>query len=160
MDKVYWINEGFLGGRKGPNQAPWNLLEFKNAGISLIISVTERMMNRSHEFLAYGIHHYCIPLPKNAPPLAGDAENCKILVPFIAEFIESSLKKGQRVIVHCSSGKDRTPLVFLYYLVRFKNYGVSDAFTFLQSKIPGLLTAEGWYELAWKLLGYWFPGQC
>ncbi len=57
MDKVLWLLPNRLGGRAGPNREPWDLEEFRAQGVSLVISLTERIMNQSSQFFNLGIDH-------------------------------------------------------------------------------------------------------
>jgi len=157
MRKVYWIDGEMLGGRPGPMREPWSLKEFAQNGITTVVSLTERMLNRSHEFKAYGLCHYCIPLPKNAPPREGDLDNVRLLVPFIGAVVNDFLEAGNKIIIHCSSGKDRSALVLIYFLVRFRQYRVGEAYAFVRSRNPKMLTANGWGLLAdefFRSMGY------
>jgi protein-tyrosine phosphatase len=151
MKHVYWVVPGKLGGRKGSNQEPWNLQEFRDQGVQWIISLSERMLNRSVEVVAYGLRHLCIPLPKNAPPQPGDAEDIYYILPLIESFITKHLSDG-KIVVHCSSGKDRTALVLAYFLMVNDKLTPADAITTIQAVLPVSFTAQGWREMAESIL--------
>lgn len=153
MDKVFWLEPGRLGGRAGPNRHPWSLLEFSSNGVTLVVSLSERMYNTSHEFAAFEMDHVCIALPKSAPPKPGDGTEIAYLLPCIYDVVANHLALGEkRVIVHCSSGKDRTGLFFVYYLMRTRSLSFESALETVSAIVPRLLTAEGWRDMSRSIL--------
>jgi protein-tyrosine phosphatase len=109
------------------------------------------MLNRSHEVVAFGINHLCVPLPNNAPPLPGDADDIFYVVPLLEGFISAQLP-GSKILVHCSSGKDRTPLLMSYFLMKNQHMTATQAMDTMKSIVPGAFTAEGWHEMALSIL--------
>ena len=147
MISCYWIEADRLAGRQGPNQVPWDLSALA-LRFDLVISLTERMLNRSNEFAEVGLDHVCIPLPKNRPPLNGDKTEIKIILPLLFDLMKKELSRGRRVLVHCSSGKDRTALVLAYYLMRERGISPEDAAAKIVELKPNAFSALGWHELA------------
>jgi protein-tyrosine phosphatase len=154
MDSIYWIIPGRLGGRPGPNKVPWVLSAFKENRVSLVISLTERMVNRSAEFAEHEILHVCIPLPKSAPPKLGDEYDIYALLPHIYEIVSEHLNESpeNKIVVHCSSGKDRTGLFMTYFVMRYFSKPRRDALEFVRSRRADLLSAEGWKPMAMTIL--------
>jgi len=157
MKYVYWVIPDKLGGRKGPNREPWDLAEFRKQGVNWIISTSERMLNRSHEVVAFGIKHLCVPLPKNAPPLPGDADDIFYVLPLLERFIRTCLPES-KIVVHCSSGKDRTPLLMSYFLMKSQRMSARQAMDIMTSIVPQAFTAKGWHEMALSILSRYDVG--
>lgn len=151
MKHVYWVVPGKLGGRKGPDQESWDLKEFRDQGVEWIISLSEIMLNRSHEVVAFGLKHLCVPLPKNIPPLPGDAEDILYILPFVESFIRNHLRKS-KIVVHCSGGKDRTALVMSYFLMINHQLTPTQAMDAIKAIAPQAFTAEGWQDMALSIL--------
>jgi protein-tyrosine phosphatase len=151
---LYWIIPNQLAGRPGPNRQPWSITELRADGFTLVVSLTERLVNRSFEFAAHGLDHISIPLPKNAPPRPGDAFEIGALLPHIYEIVQQRLTASpeERILVHCSSGKDRTGLFMTYFLMRSQQLPMEDAFSQVRALRPDLLTASGWDEMARQVL--------
>ena len=155
MNDVYWVLPEILGGRKGPNRSPWDVLELYTSGVRMVVSLTERMLNQSEELVKTGIDHVCIALPKNAPPKLGDKENIIRLLPCVYRIVEAQIETGNgKIIVHCSSGKDRTGLFMGYFLMRFYQLSPDEAMARLEDIVPDLLSASGWREMASEVLDY------
>ena len=112
MKNVFWLEEGRLAGRPGPNRQPWDVAELAAAGIGAVLSVNDGEMCRAEDFGSAGIVYECIPMPAHAPPEPGDDKVCAEALERAFEFIEKHAAPGRAVLVHCSSGKDRTGLVF------------------------------------------------
>jgi len=154
MDMVYWLIPGRLGARPGPNKEPWDLTELKTSGVSLVVSLSERMLNRSDEFAALGIDHVCLPLPKSVPPKRGDALDIEYILPHVFEIVAHHLATdaGHCVLVHCSSGKDRSGLFLTYFLMRSEHVPLEAALNRVKQIQPKLLTARGWWEMGQQVL--------
>lgn len=64
----------------------------------------------------------------------------------IAEFIETALLRGHKLIVHCKGGVERSPLAIAHYLVNYSdsydNY--TDAYAFLKSIRPVVSKRTFW----------------
>lgn len=155
MEGIYWIVPNRLAGRPGPNRIPWDPPALKEAGFTLVLSLSERMFGKSEEFYDLGIAHVCLPLPKAAPPNPGDREDIQVLLPHLCEIIRDELASSShaKVLMHCSSGKDRSALVMLYYLTRDLGMPLKEAYLRVKAQRSDLLTARGWYEMTEKIFG-------
>ena len=158
MNNIYWLLSGKLGGRRGPDQCPWDLGQFRQEGINSIISLSERMLNRSHEIVQFGIKHVCVPLPRNAPPLAGDADDIFLVLPMIGALVTDLLQEG-KVLIHCSSGKDRTPLMLSYFLMKHQGLSPKQAMNQLIDTAPNAFTADGWHDMAFSILSRYMKNK-
>jgi protein-tyrosine phosphatase len=152
MENVFWVIDGKLAGRPGPDRIPWNLAAMRDAGIGAILSVNDGLLCHPEDFAACGIVYACIPLSENAPPQPGDDEICLRALPLAYAFLQQQMRDGRATVVHCSSGKDRTGLLLAYYLVREEGLSVAAAMEELRRVRPIALTALGWYEFAIDVL--------
>lgn len=66
-----------------------------------------------------GIQYADIPMSPNAPAITGDKEDYLENIPTAMEFFRMNLQNGP-VPVHCRSGKDRTGMVLVAYLIKFE----------------------------------------
>lgn len=76
MEKIFWLREGLLAGRSGPNLDPWDLEGFKNNGFSAILSVNDGEMVHESLIESLGLNYADIPMSSNAPVQPGDKELC------------------------------------------------------------------------------------
>ncbi len=150
---IFWLPNERIGGRPGPNQVAWDLRAIQGSGVFFVLSLTERMVGKSEAFFMAGLDHACVPLPKSAPPRPGDARDIFHLLPLVAELIERQLAMNSgRILLHCSSGKDRSGLVLVYFLIRKRHLGIEESMRQVRAVQPRLLTAEGWYDMAVDVL--------
>ena len=157
MDKLFWIIPGGLAGRPGPDEEPWDLRAFQQAGIRAILSVNDGRLCDPQQMTTYGIAYACHPLSDSAPPQPGDAEKCLAILPLTYQFIETHLGQGCTVVVHCSGGNDRTGLCLGYFLVRHRGLSPDQALVTLRAVRPTALSAKGWESFAqqiWRISQY------
>jgi len=72
MKEVYWLREGKIAGRSGPNLVPWQLEALREAGIASILSVNHGEDCHTTLIEQLGFRYACIPMSRNAPALPGD----------------------------------------------------------------------------------------
>jgi protein-tyrosine phosphatase len=94
-----------------------------------------------------------VPLSDSAPPRQGDDEICLAALPRAYIFMREQIDAGNPVLVHCSSGKDRTGLVLAYYLLRESSCSPAAAIEKIRAVRPIALSAMGWEQFAFELLG-------
>ena len=154
MEHVYWLRDGKVAGRSGPNHNPWDLEELKSNGFAAILSVNHG--DDVHESLLHslGIEYAAIPMSSNAPIREGDREFCLQNLPRAMSFIRENLPCGP-VLVHCRSGKDRTGMVLAAYLIEFEGFGVREAMNQVLEVRPIAYSAEGWREFALEVLSHY-----
>ena len=157
MKHVFWLVPGVLAGRSGPDQSPWDARSLHAGGIGAVLSVNDGAACHPGDFTALGMSYRCIPLSDNAPPRDGDMEHCLEALPEAYDFVRSELDRRRAVLVHCTSGKDRTGLFMCYYLVRDAGVSVDDAIAAVRRVRPIALSAEGYEAFAIAVLQTGIP---
>ena len=76
MKHMFWLINGEICGRSGPNYQPWRTQELKEAGVGAVLSVNNADSVYPDEIDSVGLSYRCIPLASNAPPRPGDLELC------------------------------------------------------------------------------------
>lgn len=152
MQHVFWLRESVIAGRTGPNRDPWNPEELAEAGIGAVLSVNDGELVHSEDLSKVGIEYRCIPLSNAAPPRPGDAEICASALPRALEFVVAAAESGRAVLVHCSSGKDRTGMFLSYYLCSTEGMSPSQAVAEVRRVRPIALSAEGWEVFTLEVL--------
>jgi protein-tyrosine phosphatase len=94
------------------------------------------------------MNYRCIPFSDRAPPREGDIEHCLEALPLAYDFVREELDRERTVLVHCTSGKDRTGLFMCYFLIRESGISVREAIIAVRRARPIALSAEGWEDLA------------
>lgn len=152
MDDLFWIAERELAGRAGPNRRPWSLARLREAGIGAVLSVNDGELCHRDDFDAAGLAYACVPLSENAPPQPGDEEHCLRALPEAHAFVLAQRARGRVVLVHCSSGKDRTGLYGAYYLMREAALDPAAACARVREVRPIAFSAYGWDAFAIRVL--------
>ncbi len=152
MNHLFWVVPGRLAGRPGPDRVPWKLGELRGAGIGAVLSVNDGLLCHPADFRRIDMAYECIPLSGNAPPQPGDIEHCLEALPRALDFVERQLAEGRTTLVHCSSGKDRTGLLFAYYWMRNGGAEPDEAIERVRQVRPIAFSATGWDELALEVL--------
>jgi protein-tyrosine phosphatase len=127
MKNVFWLIPGKLAGRAGPDLVPWDVEHLKAGGIDAVLSVNDGCFVDPDDFEAHGIAYACIPFSANAPPMPGDLEICLAALPKAHAFVQGAVDSGKTVMIHCTSGKDRTGLVMSYFLMRTRGLTIDEA---------------------------------
>lgn len=125
----------------------------RDAGIGAVLSVNDGLLCHPDDFRAHGISYACIPLSDNAPPQPGDDEACLRALPLAGAFVQKQLASDRITVVHCSSGKDRTGLLLAYHLMREAGLPPAAAIEEVRRVRPIALTAPGWHDFAFDVLG-------
>jgi protein-tyrosine phosphatase len=152
VHRTFWIDPGRLAGRPGPNRFPWDLGQLRAAGIGAVLSVNDGASCRREEIEAAGLAYRCVPLPDHEPPEPGDDAICLRGLAEAQAFIEAQHALERAVLVHCTSGKDRTGLVLAYYLIRRDGLDVAAAIAAVRRVRPIALSAIGWHALGLSVL--------
>ncbi len=150
MQYVYWAIPGLLAGRPGPDEIEWNLGELRQAGFGALLSLHNGGLN-SADISQHGFVHMLLPLPDTVPPSPEDIRTYRRLVPKALSFISQHVTNRIPTLVHCHAGKDRTGVVLVCYLSAYMEISPVDAIAKLRAIKPGLLSAEGYEELALRL---------
>lgn len=151
MKQVFWLIDGQLAGRSGPNKDAWDLAELKAAGFGAIVSLNDGAMCDTQAMADLGIAHQVFNLPDNIPPVEGDVEVCAAIMPKVLAFIRQAESESKAVLLHCRSGINRTELMMAYYLM--KN-GAAPVHAVSQVRNASGLAfdAEGWDQFVYDVL--------
>ena len=152
MQHVFWLRANQIAGRVGPDTQPWNPVQFADAGITHVISVNDGRLVHAEDFSAIGIEYRNIPFSPNAPPRPGDMEHCLQAVPAALSFVVDAIDSGGQVLIHCTSGKDRTGLLMCAYLCLQEGYSVPAAIEEVKRVRPIALTATDYEPFVQALL--------
>ncbi len=108
-----------------------------NLGVKAVLSVTEIFENNtegyiyspimSNDWKKADVKHYQIP----------SSDYCTMHIEQIqkaVEFIHWNIKNNRSIYVHCKSGKSRSFLVVLCYLIKYLDYNCIDAINHVKSK--------------------------
>lgn len=146
VEHVFWLEEGALCGRPGPNHVAWQPASFLEAGIGGVLSVTNAESVDTDELRRHGLDHVCVPLAGHAPPEPGELELCLERLPKALDFVNDHNSQGSAVLVHCRHGKDRTGLFMAYFLMQRHGLSVDEAVARVKDVRSIAMTAEGWDE--------------
>ncbi len=153
MERAFWLRQGCLAGRPGPDIAPWKPARLREAGIGAVLSVNHACACDARALVAADIEHACFPLSSSAPPRRGDVAHCLDALPRAYDFTARALDRGRPVLVHCTFGKDRTALFMAYFLMRTEGLDRRAAMASVRLVRPGAFSAIGWDKLAREVLG-------
>ncbi|MCU7994607.1 dual specificity protein phosphatase family protein [Shewanella glacialipiscicola] len=151
MQHLFWLVEGKVAGRSGPNKDSWDLQTFKDAGIGAVLSVNGGEGCEPSTFKQLNLRYECIPLSRNVPPQNGDVAICVAQLPKALAFIQQCEADGVPVVIHCRSGKDRTGLIMAYYLM-VNGAAPLHAVSQVRNIRDIAFTAEGWDQFAFDVL--------
>lgn len=151
MEQVFWLLDGRVAGRSGPNKDPWILEELAEAEFSAILSVNKGEGCHTDRISQLGMAYANVPMSENAPPRTGDLELCLANLPDAIAFIDEHCRKGP-VLIHCRSGKDRTGLVMAAYLIARHDKTVTQAMEAVKAVRPIAFSAEGWMDYCYEVL--------
>lgn len=65
----------------------------------------------------------------------------------LAVIINKALESGERVLVHCGAGIERSPLTIVYYLWKFKQYTLNQAYELIQEKRQIVQNRSHWIRV-------------
>ncbi len=152
MKHVFWLRDGIIGGRRGPNREPWNPAELKAHGIGAVLSVNDGELVHPEDLAPVGIRHECVPLSEDAPPQPGDFEHCVAALPRALAFARQEISSGNAVLVHCNAGKDRTGMFLCYFLCQTEALPPREAIREVRRVRSFALSAVGWEEFTLDVL--------
>lgn len=152
MQHIFWVIQNQLAGRCGPDRQPWQLADLRTAGFNAVLSVNDGLLCHPEDFKRLGMAYACVPLPPNAPPRPGDFDQCLAALPVAYSFVAEQFAQAHRVLVHCSSGKDRTGLFLAYCLMNHLGQSANEAIANVLTVRPIAYTADGWLDFAFEVL--------
>ena len=151
MEHVFWLYPDELAGRPGPMVAPWDLEQLKDSGFGLILSTATDLFPHS-EAVKAGIARVCIPFPDLLPPDDRVVALCRANLKLSFDLVRETVDTGRSVLVHCAGGYDRTGLVLARYIAHREAVSAEEAIEKLRLVRPYALSAEGWEEMAVRLI--------
>lgn len=114
-----------------------DLIDLQKLNIGAVLSIAEIFENVSLGYIYspvtptnwknVNIKHYQIPTP----------DYCSVHIETIykgVEFIQWNIKNNRSVYVHCKSGKSRSFLIVVSYLIKYLRYNIDEALNFVKSK--------------------------
>ena len=117
-----------------------------------MLSVNDGAMCHPEDFAALGMEYACVPMPDSVPPRPGDDAVCAAALERAHAFVEEQMGRGRAVLVHCSSGKDRTGLVLAHYLMRRDGLEPHEAIAAVRRVRAIALSAAGWEAMGLEVL--------
>ncbi len=121
-----WVIDGLLAGSAKPMsiaEVEW----LKRKNIKVIVSVIEEPLSK--EWLKGIDYLHVNTLDGSAPDIAD--------IDAVVEFINSKIKEGKPVLVHCAAGKGRTGTILAAYLIKYANMEASSAIDEVRRLRPG-----------------------
>ncbi|QIR15055.1 dual specificity protein phosphatase family protein [Shewanella aestuarii] len=151
MKQVFWLIEGKIAGRSGPNIDAWDLAELKAAGFGAIASLNDGAGCDPQMIKPLGLDHQVFNLPDNIPPKPEDVHVCAEIMPKVLEFIRQAEAQNKAVLLHCRSGINRTELMMAYYLME---NGAAPVHAVSQVRNASGLAfdADGWDQFVYDVL--------
>lgn len=69
------------------------------------------------------------------------------IIDSLANIIHVALESGERVLVHCGAGIERSPLVVVYYLWKFKQFTLLSAYEYVMEHRPIVQNRGSWLRV-------------
>ncbi|MBI3542992.1 MAG: dual specificity protein phosphatase family protein [Deltaproteobacteria bacterium] len=141
MRNVFWLVEGRLAGRAGPEVAPWDLAAIRDAGFTAVLSTEEACQAKliKDEGLRH-LEHFMPQAYPTTPALVGRFVG---MVRAAAVDALAELRGGGCLLVHCYAGRDRTGLVLCAVLMELEGLSAADALKRVRKARPSALTGPG-----------------
>ncbi len=150
MKHLFWLVDGQIAGRCGPDEKAWELTELKQAGIGAILSLHEGD-NDTQLIDNLRFRYACIPLSSAVPPIETDVATCAEQLPKALAFIRQCEAVNLPVLIHSNAGKDRTALLMAYYLMD-NGAAPVHAVSQVRAMRDTAFSAEGWDQFAFDVL--------
>lgn len=65
---------------------------------------------------------------------------------FLAAEIDKHLQLGEKIVIHCTAGIERSPLVVAYFLHKYKNVTLDEAYETIRKVRPEILDRRSWIQ--------------
>ncbi|MBY5992474.1 dual specificity protein phosphatase family protein [Ferrimonas balearica] len=152
MEHLFWLEPGRIAGRSGPNKDPWQPGELAEAGITTVLSLNDADQVDAAALAEAGIRHHHVALPDAIPPAERDKDACLLRLPQALARLNPALTQGERVLIHCRSGKDRTGMLMAYLLMVRQGLAPKKAMAEVRRVRPIAFSAEGWEAMTLAVL--------
>jgi protein-tyrosine phosphatase len=86
------------------------------------------------------------------PPDKEAEQACEEALPHAQAILEAELDLGNRALVHCVAGRDRTGMLLTYHLARSLRIEPDAALAQLREVRPNAIAAEGWEPMALRVV--------
>lgn len=151
MKHIFWLVDGQIAGRSGPNKDAWDLAELKQAGFGAIASLNNGEGCDTVAMAELGFKHKVFNLPDNIPPKPQDLTVCAEILPQVLAFIRECESANVPVLLHCRSGINRTEMVMAYYMME---NGAAPVHAVSQVRNASGLAfdADGWDQFVYDVL--------
>ena len=151
MQSIFWLIPDRLAGRAGPTVARWSLRDLRVAGFDVVLNLSEYAPDDS-DFQAAGLRCHWVPLPTTVPPDEEAERECVEALPRAHAILQAELEAGNRALVHCVAGRDRTGMLLTYHLARSRQIEPAAALEQLREVRPNAIAAEGWESMTLRVL--------
>lgn len=81
-----------------------------------------------------------------------DAEVMMENIELVSSIIQNHIMSGEKVLVHCLGGMERSPLAVTWYLHKNAGIGLNDAFDYVKKKRPQALNRIQWLNISYDEL--------
>ena len=151
MKSVFWLVQGSIAGRPGPEWEPWSVEELRAGGFRAVINLSEFPCDfRALE--GAGIDARWVPLPTDVPPTEKAKARCVEELPKAYEFLASQIARGRKVLIHCHAGRDRTGMLMALHMSLVHKVPAEEAIRRVREVRPTAITAPGWEEMALEVI--------
>ncbi|AZG35579.1 MULTISPECIES: dual specificity protein phosphatase family protein [Shewanella] len=151
MKDIFWLVDKQVAGRSGPNKDAWDLAELKQAGFAAIASLNNGEGCDVDAMAELGLRHKVFNLPDNMPPKPQDLAICAEVLPQVLAFIRECESEQKAILLHCSSGINRTQMVMAYYLME-NGAAPLHAVSQVRNACGLAFDAEGWDQFVYDVL--------
>ncbi|MFK3976904.1 dual specificity protein phosphatase family protein [Shewanella vesiculosa] len=151
MKHIFWLVDGQVAGRSGPNKDAWNLAELQQAGFGAIASLNNGEGCDTKAMSELGIRHKVFNLPDNIPPEPEDLAICAEILPQVLAFIRECEADNLPVLLHCRSGINRTEVVMAYYMME-NGAAPLHAVSQVRNASGLAFDADGWDQFVYDVL--------
>ncbi len=151
MQYVYWVVDGELAGRPGPNRAPWDPAALAAGGLGAVLSLDRREVD-ADALRAAGLEYAVVELPADDVADESTEAACIERLPEAQAFLEAQAAAGRATLVHCSMGRDRSGLVLAYYVACQEDLDADFALAKVRDARPDALFARAWEPMGLRVI--------
>lgn len=151
MKSVFWLIPNSVAGRPGPQWEPWSVADIRAAGFDAVVNLSEHAPDME-AFETFGIESSWVPLPGDIPPTDAAQEQFVAALPRALAFVSAQVTKGRRVLIHCHGGRDRTGMLLAVLVAKRDGLTAAAAIRRVREVRPTAITAEGWEDLALRVI--------